>query len=178
MLVCSFCAYCSSTSDAVQSLLDLLTLLLPTEANFPKTVHLLEKHFPLSKADSKFYCQSCLCEMVEIDNDSTGMLCHCNKQRRTKKELKDTGCHYLTLSIAKQLRHLLQDCKLGSLLDYRFTRREELADQSNDGLISDIYDGRLYQEFKNGKLMKNRFAVSLTNSIDGVPGFNSSSTSF
>lgn len=110
--------------------------------------------------------------MAETADDPGRFCCpHCKSESVPRTELIKSSSYYLSFNIEEQLRSLLEDQGLGVELNYRFSRPQR------ESCLSDIYDGRLYREFKEGKLLSNQLSLSFTMNTDGVPAFKSSNTS-
>lgn len=81
------------------------------------------------------------------------------------------GNFFFTLPLIGQLKHVLETLNLGESLNYKNTRPR------NSDTISDIMDGKLYEQMcKNSNLNKD-YSFSFTFNSDGVPIFKSSSFS-
>ncbi len=171
IVVASFAAYCHLTHEGLQQLLDVLAILLPSDSRLPETVYLIKKLFPEGEVKYIFYCPKCNGTMMEASVPNHMKCPSCPNVAVIKSALIKSGKYYLALNIEDQLRGLLEDQELGHHLQYRFNRPRK------PGHLCDLYDGRLYREFKGGKLLNEKFSLSFTMNTDGVPAFKSSNTS-
>lgn len=165
LIIASFAASISLTNDGLQSLLSLLTLLLPEDSLLPKTVYLFKKLLPPYEGKTIFFCPKC--ENTLEDNHLTELICACSPTPLSKKELMKKGNTYIKLSVEQQLRRLLEEHSLGKLL------RDKVF---NTHFLSNITDGIRYKTFGNGKLIP-KYALSLIMNTDGAPVFKSSKSS-
>jgi hypothetical protein len=115
---------------------------------------------------NNFFCPSCNGKLIEKDNT---FICPCDKIEHRKPELVKKGCFYLFMSIAEQLKVILECFDVG-----KYTKRIE-GRSSLGNVISDICDGQMYSEFSNRR--KGEYAISLLGSTDGVVTFETTSTS-
>lgn len=110
------------------------------------------------------YCPNCL---GNLENYA----CITCQQTFDKNEITNSGSFFFPLSLTDQLKHVLQTLHLGELLNYRKTRSR------NSETISDVMDGKVYQDISNESNLKKDYSFSLTFNTDGVPIFKSSSFS-
>lgn len=78
----------------------------------------------------------------------------------------------MCIPLQQQLSELLQRPDISIKSDHRFTRIKK-----NEQNYEDIYDGQMYKQIADGKLMNDPNAVSISCNCDGVPVFKSSNFS-
>ncbi|XP_073668003.1 uncharacterized protein [Paramisgurnus dabryanus] len=164
LLLMAFVTTVGLTQDGLQTLLQILTLILPQDSHLPATKYLFKKLFKTGKYDFNLYCPKCCC-VLENNACTT---CH---QVFEKNELMKNGNFFFTLPLIDQLKHLLETLNLGESLNYRKNR------PTNPDTISDIMDGKLYEQMCKDSNLKNDYSFSLTFNSDGVPIFKSSTFS-
>ncbi|XP_073721364.1 uncharacterized protein [Misgurnus anguillicaudatus] len=164
LLLMAFVTTVGLTQDGLQTLLQMLTLILPQDSHLPATKYLFKKLFKTGKYDFNLYCPKCCC-VLENNACTT---CH---QVFEKNELMKNGNFFFTLPLIDQLKHVLETLNLGESLNYRKNR------PTNPDTISDIMDGKLYEQMCKDSNLKNDYSFSLTFNSDGVPIFKSSTFS-
>jgi hypothetical protein len=160
-----------TTSSGLDSLLKLLSALLPRDSILPDTKYLFNKVFSGSFGTHqyKLYCPTCE-NFVNVDTNDTNIYsCDNCQEQYQKTKLMEKGNFFIYLPIAPQLARLLQRKDIGSNLSYRFDRNKE-----NPDAFSDIYDGDMYRSLGDGALLRDPTSISLTFSTDGLPIFHSS----
>ncbi|KAA0721591.1 hypothetical protein E1301_Tti023124 [Triplophysa tibetana] len=164
LLLMAFAVIVGLTQDGLQTLLQILSLILPQDSHLPATKYLFKKLFKTGKYDFHVYCPKCCCV---LENNACKR-CH---QDFDKNELMKNGNFFFTLPLIDQLKHSLETSNLGESLNYRKTR------PTNPDTISDIMDGKLYKQMCKDSNLKKDYSFSLTFNSDGVPIFKSSSFS-
>lgn len=175
VLVISFAMWHSLTGEALADLLVLLDLHCLTPNLCMKSIKTFMDLFRTFKAPLQFhyYCEQCLLYHGTVKQN------FCRNCQTTIK--RNSNAYFLVIPIISQLSSLFAD---GTLLKQIW---EYKASQSkkDDGMISDIMDGKLYQErFRKDGYFKGSTSqdlgdlhISLQINTDGVSLFHSSTFS-
>ena len=145
-------ALCNNlTNEAIEKLLKLLKLLLPSPNHLPRSFYKLKAFFEQFSVPYRHLevCKTC--------KDYTEQ-CHCLT--------KQTACHLLQISVAKPLSAIID--KNWELLQY--------TSSNTDHVIRDVWDGLSMKE-TNFEPSSNKRTISLIISTDGIPLFKSSTIS-
>ena len=158
------------TCSAVTDLLKLFALILPAGNLLPDTKFLFDKHFKQFRKGTNFhlYCPDCH-KGLGTENSVHCDVCDIEYSHQ---DLLKRGCFFVYMPLKDQLSALLQRPDIGTRLDHRFTRVK--MEEKN---YEDIYDGEMYKQIADGKLMKDPNALSVSFNCDGVPIFKSSNYS-
>lgn len=100
----------------------------------------------------------------------------CHKKLQSENEVcpscpRKKNPYFIELSLADQLKSMYARADFYDLLQFRFTRPHR------PGIISDIYDGTLYQTHFRSGFLANPNNISFTWYTDGIPIFKSSKIS-
>lgn len=148
----------SITGTCLADLLQLVSLHIPRNNKFTKTVYKFMKYFEYLKTPlvKHYYCRRCL-SALEYENAE----CEC-----TNREL----CYFIELKISDQLQSLLDKPGFIENLSHQYRGRHK---QSRDA-IEDIYDGALYKaHVEKNNSEANIFTLSFMWYSDGAPIFKS-----
>lgn len=158
------------TSSAITNLLKLLALILPVGNLLPDTTFLFDKYFSEFRKGTELhlYCPDCH-KWLGTEDTVWCDVCHINY---AQQDLVKKGFFFVYIPLQEQLTELLQRPDIGSKIDHRFTRIKK-----NENNYEDIYDGQMYKQIVNGKLMNDPNALSISFNCDGVPVFKSSNFS-
>lgn len=158
------------TSSAISNLLKLLALILPVGNLLPDTKFLFDKYFSNIREGTKFhlFCPDCQ-KWLGLEDAVWCDVCNANY---TKDDLVKKGSFFVYIPLQNQLIELLQRPDIGTKIDHRFTRIKR-----NENNYEDIYDGQMYKQICNGKLLNDQDALSISFNCDGVPVFQSSNFS-
>ena len=118
--------------------------------------------------EQHFYCPDCN-KWLGTDKN---LWCDICEASYTSSELVKKGCFFVHIPLEKQLTELLQRPGIDGTLNHRFNRSKQNQDN-----IEDIYDGEMYKQISDGKLMADPNALSVSFNCDGVPVFKSSNFS-
>lgn len=156
LLILSFSLRHSLTASAVEDLLKLLNVFLPSGNILPKSLHLLRKlfHDPSESLNVHIFCNNCRTYVPKNNVHCP----ECNEINDPKRNITE-GSYYISLSIEDQLRNILQ--------------KEECALQSEEYGINGVRKGEMYQTLPNFTTND----ISLLWNCDGIPMFKSSSFS-
>ncbi|EFX64396.1 hypothetical protein DAPPUDRAFT_334244 [Daphnia pulex] len=87
-------------------------LLLPKDSQLPPTTFLFKKCFPKSNIETKYFCPSCHEPIME---ENQVINCPCSGvEEQTKSDLGLNGCFYQYMSVADQLKFILESFGLGN----------------------------------------------------------------
>jgi len=156
VLILSFSLRHSLTASAVEDLLKLLNVFLPSSNILPESLHLFRKifHNPSESLNVHLFCN--ICQTYLSKNN---MHCpECNEINDPKKNIAE-GNFYISLSIEDQLRDILQ--------------KDDSAFESEEYGINDVRKGEMYQTLPNFTVND----ISLLWNCDGIPMFKSSAFS-
>ncbi|XP_041461161.1 uncharacterized protein LOC121412416 [Lytechinus variegatus] len=154
------------TGEALQDLIHLINLHCPQ--SLPQSKYLFNKVLNNYKdtCEFHFYCD-CFNYLGKI-GQLPERCDYCGEHVDHEIKIKE-GKFFLTMSLAQQLKYLLESTAVGTTV---LNRVIETGDS-----ISDITDGELYQELVTSGLLSNPNNLSLTWNTDGVPVFKSSRSS-
>lgn len=164
LVLMAFAVIVGLTQDGLQTLLQILSLILPQDCQLPATKYLFKKLFKTGKYTFNLYCPNCCCAL----ENNTCEKCH---QDFDKNEMIKNGNYFFTLPLVNQLKHTLETLNLGESLNYRNNR------PTDTDTVSDVMDGKLYKKMCKDSNLKKDGSFSLTFNSDGVPIFKSSSFS-
>lgn len=157
LLILSFSLRHTLTASAVEDLLKLLNVFLPSGNILPQSLYLFRKlfHDPSESLNVHIFCHNCRACIPK-----NNMHCpECNEISDPKRNITE-GRYYISLSIEDQLRNILQ--------------KEECALQSEEYGMNDPRKGEMYQTLPNFTAND----ISLLWNCDGIPMFKSSAFSF
>jgi hypothetical protein len=116
---------------------------------------------------NNLFCPSSNGKLIEKDNT---FICPCDKkEHHHKTELVKKGCVYLFMSIANQLKVILECFIVG-----KYKKRIE-GRNSWGNVISEVCVGHFYSVFSNRR--KGEGSISLLGTTDGVVTFENTATS-
>lgn len=150
----------SLTQSCVDDLMTLLSLVCPREGFVKLSMFKLQKYFkfvagPMNK---KYYCSVC-CQGLE--NGQQQQICPVCMMRRPVS-------YFLQAPLIPQFQKLFSRPGFYASLQHRFNRQQ--------GLLQDIYDGKLYKDHYNFLALPTNF--SMTFYTDGVPVYRGKNSSF
>ena len=152
------------TDAALQDLLNLIALLIPTPNICITSMYKFKNFFSSTQLDYAriYFCKKC---KSAIDGMVQG-------QCRSCRDQLDLKSFFIKISISEQLKNLFGKHGFYTWLQHRFTR------STRSGHLSDVYDGELYQNLsKPGEFLSFKEHISFQWNTDGVPLFHSSSFS-
>ena len=163
-LIMTFVLRHNLTKLALDDLLSLLHVFIP-HLLLPKTRYLFNKIFGFcqGKLEQHFYCNKCsTCTYLgtTISDFDVCPVCEVDVQSSLNRDF------FLVLPLEHQLREMLENSNLFNLIQYRFDRVKNNADN-----IEDIYDGSSYKSIAELQQTTN---MSLTWNCDGASAFRSS----
>ncbi|XP_047139860.2 uncharacterized protein LOC124815310 isoform X2 [Hydra vulgaris] len=163
-LIMAFVLQHSLTKLALDDLLSLLHIFIP-HLLLPKTRYLFDKIFSVcqGKLEQHFYCNKCsTCTYLgtTISDFDVCPVCEVDVQSSLNRDF------FLVLPLEHQLREMLENSNLFDLIQYRFDRVKNNADN-----IEDIYDGSSYKSIAE---LQQTINMSLTWNCDGASAFRSS----
>ena len=167
IMIGTFVARYFFTNNAFQHLLNIFTLLLPKDSKFLPTKYLFNKCLPKSQIKKNLFCPSSTGKLIE--KDSSFIFPYDKKEHYHKTELVKKGCFYLFMSIANQLKVILECFVVG-----KYKKRIE-GRNSLGNLIFEVCVGHNYSVFSNRR--KGEYAISLLGSTDGVVTFKNTAIS-
>ena len=150
-LIMQFSLRYNLTNQAIEKLLKLLYVLLPSPNHLPKSYYKLKAFF---KQFSVPYNHSEICTMCNNNTEN----CHCQFPSRT------TG-HLLQISIIKPLSAVIS----------KHWKSLQFFSNNTDGILRDVWDGLYIKTDSNDD--SSRKTIYLLVSTDGVPLYKSSTVS-
>ena len=131
LLIMSFVSKHNLTDAALQDLLNLIALLIPTPNIFITSMYKFKNFFSSTQLDYAriYFCKKC---KSAIDGMVQG-------QCRSCRDQLDLKSFFIKISISEQLKNLFGKHGFYTWLQHRFTR------STRSGHLSDVYDGELYQ---------------------------------
>jgi hypothetical protein len=166
ILVMTFAIKHRLSQDAVEELLQLISLLLPEGSRCPATNYWLSKlaSVDYSLVKTVFYCPSCQSTLELFE--STWKCKDCDEVYDRNLLLKQQS-YFAMFPLEETLRRKLAVAEV--LQSFKTTRKRR--DKKNSSTISDIQDGRMYKA-----LGLQADDITCTVNCDGIPAFKSSKT--
>lgn len=157
------------SGDAIQHILSLLSLILPSGNLLCSSLKTFKRYFfnlhnPLT---FHYYCSFCL---THIKDKKTEKICP-NKGCIKDLTVKGALSYFVEIPVVHQLRTFFSRPSFYDDIQYRFTRK------SSKDEIGDIYDGVLYKELCEKDILNCKDNISFIANTDGVPVFKSSKVS-
>ena len=154
------------TSEALGSLLSIITPLLLATSVLPSSLSRFKKYFSDLKHPFVFH-HYCSCCFTHISQHGVK---HCTNPH-CLKDLTGKGAtsYFIEVSIINQLQTMFSRSGFYKDLQHRFNRKKQAQEN-----IEDVYDGRLYRSLVSKGILNSGNNISFIFNTDGVPVFKSS----
>lgn len=157
---------------AILDVINLINNLYDSDV-LPSSKYKLFKYLSVSE-DSfthHIFCTNCEMYLGERVNFKTNEIFTC--MNCSSEFVGKSTSYFVTLNFASQIRNLLQNPDIQEHLQYRYERQK-----SNDGSVSDIYDGAMYTKLQSpGQPLHYKWNISYTFNTDGCQASKSSKMS-
>ena len=156
-------------AEAIQSLLPLVSLALPSSHCLPNTVNKFKNYFKRLRNPLclHYYCTFCLM-YIELKTSTTCPNGNCLQYLKKPKLL----AYFVEIPILEQLKTFFLRPAFYDDIQHRFKRTKKSRDN-----IEDVYDRQLYKELCAKGLLCSKDNISFLMNTDGVPVFKSSKVS-
>lgn len=160
------------TGSQLDDLLKLINCLFGQDV-VPRSKYSFDKMFSNDEHTVEFHCYCKHCKSycgTQVDMIKQ-KITHCAgcKENVDASTLND-GCFFINISIASQIKSILETPDLQSKLQYKTDRPPQA-----DNIISDIYDGEMYKKLSvPGQILSDVNNLSYTFNSDGSPLYKSS----
>ena len=156
-------------AEAIQNLLTLFSLTLPSSHCLPNTVNRFKNYFKSLRNPLRihYYCAFCLM-YIESKTATTCPNGSCLQDLKKPKSL----AYHIEIPILEQLKCFFSRPTFYDDVQHRFKRTKRASDN-----IEDVYDGQLYKELCAKGLLCYKDNISFLMNTDGVPVFKSSKVS-
>ncbi|CAL1685139.1 unnamed protein product [Lasius platythorax] len=149
------------TMSCIEDIIIALQLHCLREGFKKNSLYKFRKFFRLNQTEiiKHFYCKFCTRELRTINDE-------CPSCPRKKNS------YFVQLPIVNQLKEMYMRNEFFEKLQWRFRRSVP-----SEGVITDIYDGQLYQAWVNNGFLSDPRNISFSWYTDGIPVFKSSKIS-
>ncbi|XP_054592230.1 uncharacterized protein [Nothobranchius furzeri] len=171
LMVMSHAARHNITGTQLDDLLKLINALFGKEV-LPRSKYLFNKVFKNSSdiVEFHFYCKTCKLYIGKQEDIKEKNIVQCTIcSAPIEISTLNSASFFISIPIAPQIQTLMENPQIQNSMNYRYQR------QQNEHVISDIYDGEMYQNLsKPGGILSDPANLSFNFNSDGSPVYKSS----